>query len=97
MLWQRLRGSPGGLRFRRQHPMGLYVLDFYCSNRALVVEGDGFAHQLAAQARHDAERDAWLTAQGMTILRVPATDVLADIDAVVETVLATANSLSARS
>ncbi|WP_439546416.1 endonuclease domain-containing protein [Sandarakinorhabdus sp.] len=96
MLWQHLRGSPAGLRFRRQHPVGRYVLDFYCSSRALAVEVDGYVHQLAAQTSHDEVRDAWLADQGVTIMRIPATDVLRDVDAVVGAVLATARSLSVR-
>lgn len=96
MLWQHLRGSPAGLRFRRQHPMGHYVLDFYCSNRGLAVEVDGYVHRLAAQASHDAQRDAWLKGQGVSILRIPATDVLEDVDAVLGAVLAAARSLPVR-
>ena len=83
MLWQQLRGSQGDLRFRRQHPMGRYVLDVNCMSLALAVETAGYVHQLADQFRHDAELDPWLEGQGVTVMRVPATDALSDVDAVV--------------
>jgi very-short-patch-repair endonuclease len=96
MLWQHLRRGPAGLRFRRQHSFGRYVLDFYCSARGLAVEVDGQVHTAAAQARHDAARDARLASQGVTILRIMATEVLTDIDALVSTVLVTGLALPTR-
>jgi very-short-patch-repair endonuclease len=77
LLWQALRGGKvGGLRFRRQHPVGSYVLDFYCPSVRLAVEVDGAAHDIPEQAGHDLRRDAWLAQQGIRVLRVLATDVL---------------------
>jgi len=52
------------------------VLDFYCPAIRLAVEVDGAAHDVPEQAAHDLRRDAWLTAQGIRVLRVPAADVL---------------------
>ena len=79
LLWQALRGGQvGGMRFRRQHPIGPYVLDFYCPALRLAVEIDGAAHDIPAQASHDLRRDAWLAAQGIRVLRVPAADVLSE-------------------
>ena len=79
VLWQALRkGRLARLRFRRQHPIGPYILDFYCAHARLAVEVDGFAHDTVAQARHDERREAWLAAQGITVLRVRAADVLRD-------------------
>ena len=77
VLWQALRGGRvGGLRFRRQHPVGPYVLDFYCPSARLAVEVDGAAHDLPEQAARDRRRDAWLADQGIRGLRVLAADVL---------------------
>jgi very-short-patch-repair endonuclease len=77
VLWQALRGGrAGGLRFRRQHPIGPYVLDFYCPAIRLAVEVDGAAHDIPDRAAHDLRRDAWLADQGIRVLRVPAADVL---------------------
>src|SRR5947208_2097538 len=77
LLWQALRaGRVGGLRFRRQHPVGPYVLDFYCPSAGLAVEVDGAAHDIPDQAGRDLRRDAWLADQGIRVLRVLAADVL---------------------
>jgi very-short-patch-repair endonuclease len=79
VLWQALRkGRLAGLRFRRQHPIGPYVTDFYCAAAKLAVEVDGLAHDAAAQVVHDNRRDRWLTAHGISVLRITARDVLKD-------------------
>ena len=65
LLWQAVRGGQvGGLRFRRQHPIGPYVLEFYCPAIRLAVEIDGAAHDTPDRADHDLRRDAWLAGQG---------------------------------
>jgi very-short-patch-repair endonuclease len=86
-LWQWLRTKPQGLKFRRQHPAGPYVLDFYYASARLAIEVDGGSHDIAEQVAHDARRDAWLSAQGLTVLRIKATDVLGDLDAVTRLIL----------
>ena len=79
VLWQALRKRRlAGLRFRRQHPIGPYILDFYCPSARLAIEVDGFAHDTAARVRHDERRQAWLAQQGITVLRIGASDVLKD-------------------
>jgi very-short-patch-repair endonuclease len=79
LLWEQLRsGRCQGLRFRRQHPVGRYVLDFYCSPARLAVEVDGAHHDLPGQMRVDAERDAWLFRQGVQVVRLAASDILDD-------------------
>ena len=63
-LWVALRQKPDGLKFRRQHPIGRYVLDFYCDAAKLAVELDGAAHEvvdIVDIAVRDRRRDAWLT------------------------------------
>jgi len=90
MLWQQLRQSPAGLRFRRQHPAGSYVLDFYCATRLLAIEVDGAVHDLEAQWHHDLARDSWLVGQGIMVMRVPAREVLVDCGAVVDRIVVTA-------
>jgi ATP-dependent DNA helicase RecQ len=80
-LWQALRGEKlGGLKFRRQHPISPYVLDFYCAGARLAVEIDGDSHD--GRAAQDARRDAFLLEQGIRTLRIPARDVLNDLPAV---------------
>jgi very-short-patch-repair endonuclease len=79
LLWQDLRnGRCGGLKFRRQHPIGPYILDFYCAEMRLAVEVDGAVHEQKEQAVHDAQRDAWLAERGIRVMRFAARDVLAD-------------------
>ena len=77
LLWQELRGNrTGGQRFRRQHPVGPYVLDFYCAASMLAVEVDGAAHDHPNQVEHDRDRDAWLAGKGIRMLRLNAPDIL---------------------
>ena len=83
LLWQTLRAKPGGHKFRRQHPAGPYVLDFFCARGALAIEIDGEAHNRGDQPGHDTARDAWLTARGVKVCRIPTADVLRDLNAVV--------------
>jgi very-short-patch-repair endonuclease len=73
VLWIQLRrGGLGGLHFRKQHPFGRYVLDFYCDSARLAVEVDGGIHELACNQAQDAERDRWLAEQRIRVLRIPA-------------------------
>ncbi len=77
ILWQALRRRfVNRLRFRRQHPVGTYVLDFYCPSARLAVEVDGLAHDNAARRQRDERRDEWLNARGIKVLRFMASDVL---------------------
>ena len=65
-LWKILRDRKlGGLKFRRQVPLGRYIVDFVCLRHRLIVEADGPFHE----ADYDAERDAWLRRQGFRVLR----------------------------
>ena len=73
ILWQALRaGRLGGRKFRRQHPVGTYVLDFYCDAARLAVEVDGGVHEWEDRQLSDAVRDAWLAQRGVRTLRLPA-------------------------
>src|SRR5262249_40711567 len=79
VLWQALRrGQAGGRRFRPQHPIGPYILDFYCPSAHLAIEVDGLAHDAEPQLCHDERRQAWLERHGITVLRILAKDVLRD-------------------
>ena len=74
LLWWALRRNRTGLRFRRQHPAGPYVLDFYCDARRLCVEIDGPSHEFTAE--RDSARDRWLAEQGVRTLRISADEVM---------------------
>ena len=85
LLWTRLRILRGeGPTFRRQHPIGPYVADFYCAAAKLVIEVDGAEHTEPAQMAHDERRDAYLRAHGYQVLRCPAGDVMRDADDVAQ-------------
>jgi type I restriction enzyme M protein len=71
-----------GAKFRRQHQFGDYLCDFYCHEAKLVVECDGEPHEKPDRIKHDAKRDAFLKAQGLTVLRFKNERVLNDTDAV---------------
>ena len=81
-LWTLLRRSPGGVRFRRQHPIGPYVADFYCPAVKLVIEVDGQIHNFTVE--HDEARDKYIRGLGLGILRIPAADVIADAASVAD-------------
>jgi very-short-patch-repair endonuclease len=87
LLWRELRAKPGGFKFRRQHPIGPYALDFFCHQAALAIEVDGIAHEMGDNPRRDERRDRWLAEHGVMTLRVTAADVLGDMEAVVRLVV----------
>ena len=82
-LWQALRTRPGGHKFRRQHPAGIYVLDFFCTKARLAIEVDGRAHDSVSVIAKDETRSRFLREQGIATTRIPAKLVLEDIEAVI--------------
>ena len=87
-LWLALRQRPGGYKFRKQHPSGPYVADFYCHAARLVVEVDGAAHDFGGRPTRDAARDHWFRARNLAVMRVPAVEIGRDLDAVVRAIVA---------
>ena len=92
LLWRNLRGSPQGVRFRNQHPAGVYVLDFFCARANLAIEIDGLAHDMGNRPQRDEQRDAWLQDYRIDTVRIPASEVLRDPVAVAESIVALALS-----
>jgi very-short-patch-repair endonuclease len=86
-----LRRKIQGLRFRRQHPVGPFVLDFYCDSSKFAVEVDGHSHSLGRAPLGDIERDDWLALRGIRVVRLPASLVMDDMDAAIQTILAAAD------
>ena len=82
LLWRELRKRPGGFKFRRQHPAGRYVLDFYCASLRLAVEVDGWAHDSASTIAKDRTRSAYLRTQDIATTRIPAKAIQSDVEAV---------------
>ena len=89
LIWQRIRANALGVKFRRQHPIGPYVADFYCSALRLVIEIDSASHDMGDRAGRDTARDAYMVEKGLEVLRIPVTDILQDLDMVL-------NGLAAR-
>jgi very-short-patch-repair endonuclease len=91
-LWFAVRDRRlAGFKFVRQKSIGPYVVDFLCRDRNLIVEVDGGQH---AESESDQVRDAYLASEGYRVLRFWNSDVLGNIDGVLETVLASLNSTS---
>jgi len=85
VLWRVLRTRPGGFKFRRQHPLDCYRLDFACLQVRLAVEIDGEIH--AYKIRRDAARDGRIAAFGFRTIRIPARDVLGNIEGVIQMIV----------
>ena len=81
-LWHALRGAQLGVSFRRQHPVGPYVLDFYCASAGLAIELDGDEH--ASRAHRDTLRTQFLSRQGVRVIRFSNRDVLSNLEGVKE-------------
>ena len=83
LLWRQLRlWQLDGFKFRRQQPLGKYIVDFVCFERKLIIELDGGQH--AEQIEYDLERDGWLQEQSFTVLRFWNHEVLGNIESVKE-------------
>ncbi len=87
LLWSHLRGRRlAGFKFRRQHPCGPFVLDFFCPARRLAIEIDAGSHLQADARRRDRRRQEFLAARGIALFRFGAHQVLANTDAVLTTI-----------
>jgi very-short-patch-repair endonuclease len=91
LLWEHLRGGKlDGFRFRRQHPVGPFILDFFCPDWKLAIEVDGAAHDLPERAEQDGRRTMWLNNQGINLMRFSARSILAreELDGVLRAIRA---------
>lgn len=94
MLWNALSGKNlSGYKFRRQHIIGHFIPDFVCLKQNLIVEVDGSIHQLEDNLASDAERTAWLQGQGYTVLRFSNTEVVHNIEGVLNQILSVLEKL----
>ena len=84
-LWSRLRARQlQGLKFRRQHGIGPYIVDFYCPEQSLVIEVDGDSHADADQIVKDQRRDRYFQSLGLRVIRYINDDILKNLDGVLE-------------
>ncbi|SRR5487761_1287345 len=89
LAWKLLRNRTAlGIKFRRQHPIGKYVVDFYCPERRLAIELDGSVHSQPSQLRRDESKERFLRQQGVQVLRISNGWVLEDPEGFVRKVLA---------
>jgi very-short-patch-repair endonuclease len=88
VLWSRLRREQlHGFKFRRQHQVGDYVLDFYCVERRIAIEVDGDSHYVGRGPQRDEDRSLMLAREGIRVLRFTNIEVLVELDGVVETII----------
>jgi len=87
-LWRRLRNRQlAGAKFRRQHAVGRFILDFYCYEAGLAIELDGGGHAEKEQADYDRERTAELKSKGVRVIRFWDNEVLQNMEGVLDAIL----------
>jgi very-short-patch-repair endonuclease len=87
LLWRLLRGKPMGVKFRKQHPIDNYVLDFYCADKRIAIEIDGISHDMGNRPERDSNRDSKLRALGIQVVRIPAAEVLRDVEGTADSIV----------
>lgn len=88
ILWKKLRNRElVNQKFRRQHPLGPYILDFYCPSKRLVIEIDGGQHYTPEGKIHDKTREKYLNQHDIEVIRYSDRDVLTKVDAVLQDIL----------
>ncbi|HYC95570.1 MAG TPA: DUF559 domain-containing protein [Sphingomicrobium sp.] len=88
LLWKALQPRPDGLKFRKQFPIDGMTADFACLSHRLIIEVDGEQHGVGDQPLRDQARDAVLKREGFEVMRIPARDVLNNLDAVIRSIVA---------
>jgi very-short-patch-repair endonuclease len=87
-LWQELRRKNlSGFKFRRQHPVAGYILDFYCPKAKIGIEVDGEIHKQSSQIEHDKQRTEDLAAIGVKIIRFWNAEIMNDVESVLEKIV----------
>ena len=88
ILWSRLRRNQiMGYKFRRQHSIGNYIVDFYCPEKKLIIEIDGLQHKREKDLRYDAKRTGYFNSLGIKVLRFWNNEVLTNLEGVLDTIL----------
>ena len=82
ILWLHLRGKQMGYKFRRQHPIGNYIVDFYCHQLKLAIEADGAVHDKQEVSSNDKERQLILENEGLKIIRFTNHEIRYNIESV---------------
>ena len=95
-LWSKLRNKQTGDKFRRQEPIGDYIVDFVCIENGLIIELDGSQHCQDEAKGYDLSRDGYLESLGFRVLRFWNDDVMHDLEATCATIMAYARDMSLR-
>ncbi|MEK7226588.1 MAG: endonuclease domain-containing protein [Bacteroidota bacterium] len=85
IVWGYLKTKPFGIKFRRQHPYLVYILDFYCHSLKLVIEVDGSIHKLKEVKKKDVERQRVLEKDGLKIVRFTNDEIIHTTEKIIET------------
>lgn len=93
LLWLHLKRSQLGVRFKRQHPVWMYIADFYCHELKLVIEIDGSIHNLKEIMEHDMIRQKDIISFGIRVLRFKNKEIKADMTSVLDKIKAIINEL----
>lgn len=88
LLWQNLRNSKLGAKFRRQHSVGGYIADFYCPSQKLAIELDGAGHFQKEEKEYDRIRDAYFIHYNIIVLRFPNSEISGNIKSVLQKITA---------
>ncbi|MBI4599092.1 endonuclease domain-containing protein [Candidatus Uhrbacteria bacterium] len=86
LLWSQLKGKQTGYKFRRQHGIGEYIVDFYCPDLRLVIELDGNVHGTPEAEAYDQRRSEYLASVGLQVIRFANTDVFNNLEGVLEAI-----------
>ena len=84
ILWGYLKAKPNGFKFRRQHPLGIYIADFYCHKLKLVIELDGSIHDIEEVKENDIIRQKMIEEEGITVMRFTNEEVMNSINEVLK-------------
>lgn len=86
LLWGYLRTKPDGFKFRRQHPLGIFIADFYCHRLKLVIEIDGPIHKKKEVAEHDRYRQRLIEEDGINVVRFTNEQIETDLNHVISAI-----------
>ena len=89
ILWAKIRNHQLGVKFRRQHGIGPYIVDFYCPEAMLVIELDGHSHYIDGTPENDRIRGEFLQTLGLRVIRYLNSDVMQNLDGVLEHIMHT--------
>lgn len=93
LLWERIKDNQLGEKIRRQHPIQLYIADFYCHKFRVVIEVDGDYHNSKEQILKDIERSSDLRSLGLEIIRFTNKEILNDLESVIKAIKEKLDSL----